>query len=152
MKKCLALLLVLSMVLTLAACGGKQPLSVQEFHARVADLGYRQDDDLPQIDYAAWGISQAGYAWKKTGETEIGILLAIFPNSRTKDAALALLLEDFVSDPGSTASSGSNWEQHRLQNGEEIYVLACVDNTLLVLEALNASDAEVDKVLEALGY
>lgn len=168
MKKVVTLLLVLSMILALAACGGsggKKAVSGKDFSRRMENLGFvvREDDGT----WADEMSNQLGMPGAVTGVyeayresmnyTEVHVVFVTLKDSNSAKSFFREEHSDWGDSSDAVEKAADNWESVRISEYGYETTLVRVDNTILYItadaDAVPGSAAtETDEVLNALGY
>ena len=155
MKRIICIVLVLAIALSFSACGQtREAVSAEEFTSRMTEAGHTVEDvsnifevfsDSPVVTYliADCGAFEVEFVVYETVE-----------RAQQLHASIRSSLEDMM---GGAASSHSevntpNFSRYRQTGGGRLGVVSRIGNTVVVVITSSDNRAEVDAVLDLLGY
>jgi hypothetical protein len=166
MKKFAAVLIIFAMMFMMAACSDKTSLTIEEFVNLIEEAGYsvtavaREAAEIEELDrYFDFDTGNlTGYATAVNDSIDIPIAIAfyVFSSAEKARGEFNENITNLKSRTGAWRSrvenNAANYNIYRGINDGVYFTYARIGNTLLVIAAEEELKAEVDQILEKLGY
>ena len=153
MKHVISAMLFLVLVLPLAACGSREAISSTEFTTRMTEAGHTVVDQSHYFeDDPDTGVTT--YLIADNGSFDVEFL--VFGTAERAREVHTSIRNEIESTGGSSAAhrevNTSNFNRFRQTSDGEFGVVSRIGNTLVAVVTSSDNQAEVDAVLDILGY
>ena len=154
MKRIICTAFILTLVLLFSACGGsREAISAAEFTSRMTGAGHMVEDathifeDDPNSLVTAYLVADCG---------EFVVEFLVYETLESARLVFGNIRNEIEGMRGNTASyssvSTSNFSRYRLTSGGQLGVVSRIGSTIVVVVTSSDNRADVDAVLELLGY
>jgi len=154
MKHIICTAFILSLAILFSACGGsREAISAEEFTARMTEAGHTVEDlsftldAVPNTPLTDFLIADCG---------AFNVEFFVYETLEDARSAFGLIRRNIENMRGNTSSYSSigtsHFSRYRLTSGGNHGVVSRIGNTIVVVVTTADNRAEVDAVLELLGY
>jgi len=153
MKRIVCTIFVLVLILSLAACSSREALSAEEFTSRMTEAGHTVEDatyifdDSPDFPATAYLIADCG---------EFEVEFFVFETAEHARQFYERIRRMLIGMRGNRSSYSEinlpNFNRYRQTSGGQFGVVSRIGNTVVMVITSSDNRAEVDAILDILGY
>jgi len=153
MKRIICMIFILAIVLLFSACGGsREAISAAEFTSRMTEAGHTVEDITHILEDENSPVTDILVA--DCGAFVVEFL--VYETMEYARRAFELIRREIEGMRGNTSSyssvNTSNFSRYRLTSGGQLGVVSRIGSTIVVVITSADNRADVDAVLELLGY